>query len=188
MNSPSSPALSRSTRIGVLLTCTIVAVVLDQATKLYASTHWQNKPTLSFFGDIFRIEYAHNYGAFLSLLASTPEHIRFWTLTVINGAVLIGLAAYLIAGRNVTSTSFTPLMLVVAGGLGNLIDRVRFGYVIDFLNLGIGNLRTGIFNVADMFITAGFILMAWYIIRGERTHAATVRADLTTVQKRGPAS
>jgi signal peptidase II len=80
-------------------------------------------------------------------------------LTVANGAVLIALAAYLLAARRMHFWTFLPLALVIGGGIGNLIDRVRFGYVIDFFNLGIGNLRTGIFNVADMAITAGFLIM-----------------------------
>ncbi|WP_175516958.1 signal peptidase II [Planctomicrobium piriforme] len=143
----------------ILLFLTLLLVGLDQATKLYAVEHLMGQAPQSFFYDLFRIEFAKNEGAFLSLLANMPGEVRFWILTVVNGLVLIGIAVSLLLPRRMAFYSFLPLALVVAGGLGNLIDRIRFNYVIDFLNLGIGGLRTGIFNVADMAITAGFFLM-----------------------------
>jgi len=173
MSQKTLPPLSVTARGGWLLGTTVVALILDQVSKLYAFRHLREMPTMSFLSDIFRIEYAENHGAFLSLLANTPEEVRFWVLTVINGAVLVGLAAYLLSTRNIGLSSFIPLMLVVAGGLGNLIDRIRFGYVIDFLNLGLGEFRTGIFNIADMFITAGFICMAWTLFFGANEVAET---------------
>lgn len=157
---------SRVFRAWQLSLLTLIAVVLDQLTKLYAILYLKNEPPRIFFGGVFRIEYAENEGAFLSLMSSFPDEVRFWILTVLNGLVLVGLAVFLIWSKEVQKASFLPLALVVAGGVGNLIDRIRFHYVVDFLNLGIGNLRTGIFNIADMFITAGFLLMAWYMIFG----------------------
>lgn len=166
--------MSRKSRLVWLLGVTFLALVLDQASKIYAMnwlTQTANDP-ISCLADTLRVQYAHNDGAFLSLMSSLSNDVRFWVLTVINGVVLIGLAVYLLLAREVTAANFVPLMLVVAGGLGNLIDRIRFGYVIDFLNVGIGGLRTGIFNIADMFITAGFIVMAVVLIRGEKEQAA----------------
>lgn len=180
--------LSHPFRAGALLGLTAVALVLDQVSKVYATAWWKGTPPLSFFADIFRIEYAENHGAFLSLLANTPDEVRFWILTVINGVVLVGLAAYLLAAPKVAVSTFLPLLLVVAGGIGNLVDRIRFGYVIDFLNLGLGNVRTGIFNVADMFITAGFILMAWMMLFGEHeAEPLPTSADTANDSSRKPA-
>lgn len=167
MTRHSSLYLPRGVRVITLLISTVVAVLLDQFTKIYAVQNWKELPPMIFLEDLFRIEYAENHGAFLSLLANTPESVRFWILTVINGAVLAGLGGYLLFARRMTLATYLPLLLIVVGGLGNLIDRMRFGYVIDFMNMGIGTLRTGIFNVADIFITAGFILMGYYLIRGE---------------------
>jgi signal peptidase II len=59
---------------------------------------------------------------------------------------------------------------ILAGGIGNMIDRVtNAGKVTDFMNLGLGPVRTGIFNVADMAITGGAMLLAWYWMREEQT-------------------
>ncbi|MFG0334216.1 MAG: signal peptidase II, partial [Maioricimonas sp. JB049] len=96
----------------------------------------------------------------LSLAAGLPREARFWLLTVMNAAVLAGVGWFLLFRRDLDRMAFAALGLIFAGGVGNLIDRVRLdGIVIDFLNLGIGGLRTGIFNVADVAITAGFLLL-----------------------------
>ena len=58
---------------------------------------------------------------------------------------------------------------IVAGGMGNVLDRMMYHrHVTDFMNMGIGNLRTGIFNVADMYVCAGVGLMVYALVKGER--------------------
>jgi signal peptidase II len=156
-------------RWSLLLSLVAVIVAVDQWSKAYAVAHWRGRPMQSYFNDLFRIEYAENPGAFLSLLAGMPEAVRFWVLVVINGIVLAGVSVWLLSSRRVTLSLFIPFSLFIAGGIGNLIDRIRFGVVIDFFNLGVGSLRTGIFNVADMAITAGFLLMLPLLFRGEPT-------------------
>jgi signal peptidase II len=145
-----------------LLTSVAALVALDQATKLLAIERLQHTRfnPIQYAGGLFRIQYAENPGAFLSLMAGMPDHLRFWVLTVANGLILGGLAVYLVRSRTADRWLWFALMLILAGGVGNLIDRVRFdGHVIDFLNIGLGRLRTGIFNVADVAITAGFLML-----------------------------
>jgi signal peptidase II len=76
-------------------------------------------------------------------------------------AILLAILLWMLAARwDIGRVSFTAVALILAGGLGNLIDRVcRNGVVIDFLNLGVGSMRTGIFNMADMAITTGVIIL-----------------------------
>lgn len=165
------PSDSLNLKLVRLLGLLIVVAGIDQWSKVYAVEHWKDQPRQSFLNDLFRIEYAQNEGAFLSLFAGLPEAARFWILTVCNGLLLLGVAVYLLRSRQLDRWTFWALGLVVAGGVGNLIDRVRFGYVIDYFNLGIAlggrEIRTGIFNVADMAITAGFIMMVPILFRGE---------------------
>ena len=97
---------------------------------------------------------------FLGLGNSLSPEVRFWLLTVATAVLLLGLTVFLIVQWQMPRFSFIALSCVLAGGLGNMIDRlVHDGRVIDFLNLGLGSLRTGIFNIADIAITGGVVLL-----------------------------
>lgn len=128
----------------------------DQATKAIATRELQDGPARSYFGDVLRFEYAENPGGFLSLGDELPKHVRNRIFTGF-GACLMGLlAGYLIFKRQASPAMFAAMAFMLAGGIGNLIDRVcRDGLVTDFINIGIGPIRTGIFNVADMAIIFG---------------------------------
>ncbi len=165
---PSSPPCSLAgsgvcrIRRGMWLMVTVALMLAaDSFSKQYAMTWLKETQTepIVYLNGLLRIQYAENPGAFLSLLAGVQSSIRFWTLTVANGAILAGLAVFLLASRSLDRWTWFALSLILAGGIGNLIDRIAYGHVIDFLNIGIGNLRTGIFNIADIGITTGFVLL-----------------------------
>ncbi len=133
----------------------------DQGTKAIATQTLSGRAPMSFLGDTVRLQYARNPGAFLGLGADLPPAWRFGIFTAANALLLLGLLVYLWRRKDLPMVSFVALGLVVAGGLGNLIDRFGGdGRVVDFINLGIGrSLRTGIFNVADVAIMAGAVLL-----------------------------
>jgi len=86
--------------------------------------------------------------------------LRFALFTAVVAALLIGLVYAALFARRLSTARFVALALVAGGGTSNLIDRLLYdGRVTDFLNVGIGSLRTGIFNMADMAILAGALLM-----------------------------
>ena len=155
------------TRLLWLMVTMLVVVALDQYSKVYAVREWKGSPPQSYWGDTFRIQYAENPGAFLSLFANLPDEARFWILTVSNAALLIGVTAFLLRSNKVDRWTFFALVLVVSGGVGNLIDRALYGYVIDYFNIGWGSVRSGVFNVADMAISAGFLMMLPLLLKGE---------------------
>ena len=133
----------------------------DQATKWIAKQYLGPGDLISFAGDFFRLQYAENTGAFLSLGASLPDAWRQFAFTILVGLFLGALLLYTIFSATLAPSQIFSLSLLCGGGLSNLIDRVVYdGRVVDFLNVGIGPLRTGIFNVADMAITAAAILLA----------------------------
>ncbi len=132
----------------------------DQATKRLAVERLRGAPPVSFLADTVRLQYAENTGAFLGLGKALSARQRFWAFTVATAALLAGLGIFLALHWDTHRLSFVALAMVLAGGVGNLLDRLfHDGRVIDFLNLGIGPLRTGIFNVADVGITAGVVLL-----------------------------
>ncbi len=118
--------------------------------------------------------YTENRGAFLSLGSNLPGH---WRVTIFDGFVALTLVVAIIVlfrGLLQSSADRIAVALLVAGGAGNLIDRIRFrGRVTDFLLLSIGPLHTGVFNVADMAITAAvlWLMLSWILARVHRAAA-----------------
>ena len=153
--------MNRLPRVVFISLIIFLCVAADQATKWLAKVYLAPDGFISFAGDTFRLQYAENTGAFLSFGASLPEPWRHLVFTVGVGIFLLGLLAYLLLNRSLSRVYLVCLSLVCGGGLSNLIDRAAYdGRVVDFLNVGIGPLRTGIFNLADMAITAAAILLA----------------------------
>jgi signal peptidase II len=128
----------------------------DQVTKSIARDRLASLPTIHLLGDLFRFQFSENTGAFMGLGADLPDSIRFWAFVIFAGAVLIGLLLFLWTTPELTPMSTVGGLLATGGGLSNLIDRLyNDGMVVDFMNMGIGRLRTGIFNVADVAIMVG---------------------------------
>ncbi len=139
-----------------------LCVGCDQGTKKIAQNFLSDSGAITFFADIFRFQYIENQGAFLGLGSSLPETFRFYFFAVFMTAVMI-IAFYVFLNNKNKFTKFQAVLIVFifAGGTGNLIDRFfNDGRVIDFMNIGIGRLRTGIFNVADVFILFGALLFS----------------------------
>jgi signal peptidase II len=132
----------------------------DQVSKSAARSLLHSGATESLFADSLRLQLTENPGSFLSMGASLPEHLRFTLFTAAVAVLLTGLVCAALFARRLSTTRFVALALVAGGGLSNLIDRLVYdGRVTDFLNVGIGSLRTGIFNLADMAILAGALLL-----------------------------
>lgn len=141
---------------------TLVSLVMagtvgcDQATKQLAISHLRDEPTQTFLGGILRLSFAENPGAFLGLGGSLPRPVQFWLLTAGVGLLLLSMLVYAAMSRRLGRLHVVAIALIAGGGVGNWIDRVmNDGRVVDFMNLGIGSLRTGIFNVADVAIMLG---------------------------------
>ena len=137
-----------------------LSVVSDQVTKVIARDALEGEPTQRFLGDTFRLTFIENHGAFLGLGGSLPETARTLIFTVFVSAMLVAFLVWVWRTPNLSRLTLIACSLVVGGGIGNLIDRVtNNGGVADFLNMGIGSLRTGIFNIADVWIVVGAVLM-----------------------------
>ncbi len=138
----------------VVLGIVLSTVGCDRVTKRLAVTNLRGRPAHSYLADTVRLQYVENRGAFLSLGADLPARARTGIFVFGTGLLLaaIGLA---IVFRRMSVSSLAGLSLIWAGGVSNLIDRVWRGGAVDFMNVGLGPLRTGIFNVADVAIMAG---------------------------------
>jgi signal peptidase II len=147
-------------RLLLVMTVLFACVGCDQTTKAAATAYLSETETVSLLGGSVRLQIAKNYGAFLSLGESMPQPWRTVLLSAGVAAVLSALFMY-----SLTATSANPFIapalgMVVGGGVSNLADRLLYGgYVVDFLNVGVGPVRTGIFNFADVFIMTGVLLI-----------------------------
>ncbi len=142
-----------------MLAILLGTLALDQGTKRLALLLLPFGRRVTLLGGSIRLEHARNEGGFLGLGARLGQDVR--------GAIFLwGVSAVILAAGAAAVWARLPLRqalglaLVAGGGLGNLVDRFRLrGYVIDFMNLGLGPVRTGVFNVADVAIVAGVILL-----------------------------
>jgi signal peptidase II len=151
--------LRRLALLGVVL----ATVGCDRVTKHAATTMLAGGTGYSYLVDTVRLGYVENTGGFLSLGAGLPDVLRAAIFTGATGVMLFGLSI-LAVRRTWAGLPALGLTLFVAGGASNWIDRVANGSVVDFLNVGVGPLRTGVFNVADVAIMLGaglFVLAEW---------------------------
>lgn len=156
---------SQTTRARFLIAASLLTCLIgcDQATKNIATKTLLDSPPKSYLNDTVRFDYALNPGGFLSLGRNLSPQSRQWIFVGFNTCMLLGVAATLLLFRRLTLTAFVCLTLILAGGIGNLIDRVsNDGLVTDFIILGIGPVSTGVFNVADIAVTTGGVL-AFYL-------------------------
>lgn len=159
--------LTLKDRFYLITPIALIGIFLDQLTKVWAISALKGGPRYSYLGDTLRIGYAENIGAFLGLGNTLSPELRFWIFTALVGIFLFALMIYLFIGKDVDRITLISLSLVFAGGFSNFADRaMNEGAVVDFLNVGIGGLRTGIFNVADMYIMAGagLILVGHWLV------------------------
>ena len=106
---------------------------------------------------IFNLTWTENYGVSLGMLTAESNAMR-WGLVALTGAIAVGVAVWIARERN--RWDRLALALVLGGALGNILDRVRFGFVVDFLDLHFGDFRPFlVFNVADAAITCGVVLL-----------------------------
>jgi signal peptidase II len=138
-----------------------VSAGCDHVTKQVARDLLAESSAVSLAADTVRFELAYNPGGFLSLGSSLPAEVRnLLFLTLVPLGLLL---ACLLALRSASARgrSLIGLGLLAGGGLANWLDRVaNGGAVTDFVSLGVGPLRTGIFNVADVLVIAGgFVLL-----------------------------
>jgi signal peptidase II len=134
----------------------------------------QSGVTESLFSDSLRLQLTENAGSFLSLGAALPEPLRFGLFTAAVAIIVMGLVCAALFARRLSTSRFVALALLAGGGISNLIDRLLYdGRVTDFLNVGIGSLRTGIFNLADMAVLAGALLLVLRVGGASSTSAPT---------------
>lgn len=147
------------TRLGIVILVLILCTGCDQLTKKIAQAKLASAAPISLLGGVVRVELAQNSGGMLSLGAGLPEGARFLVFVVLVAVILPLTLVFALRANSINLWQLTGLSMATAGGLGNLLDRLlNQGRVIDFVSFGIGSLRTGIMNLADIVIVAGIVI------------------------------
>lgn len=141
-----------------------LSVGLDRWTKLLAIEHLKDQPIQDVAGRFFQLVFVENTGAFLSFGAGFPDAVKLIVLTIMPSVLLGALLLYTLFGTQLNTWQVIAFSLISGGGISNLFDRITEGKVVDFMIMGIGALRTGVFNTADVCIMIGLFMMLPYML------------------------
>jgi len=157
-------------RLFIIISSVLFLVACDQTTKQIANTELKNKANTEIAG-IVNLQYVENDGGMLSLGNNLPQEIKFIIFILLVGVFLLILFVYLIKQTQLVFLKQFALILILSGGLGNLVDRIlNSGKVIDFIRLGLPGISTGIFNIADFYITLGFVVLLLSTLKRQKAH------------------
>ena len=144
-------------------------LVLDRITKRWIVENLTLHELVPVWGDFFRLTYTHNFGAAFGIDVGQYSRVFFLTLATLALGVLIYLYVHTSARRRLR---LWALALVAGGAVGNIIDRIRYqAGVVDFLDVGVGSVRWPVFNVADMAVSVGAVLLMITFYREETRSA-----------------
>jgi signal peptidase II len=162
--------IERKKHILISLGVFLANFLLDRLTKVLASSFLDGKTPVRLLHNMFILVYQENAGAFLSLGASWHPALKYTLLLFIPAGVCIGAFIYIMFREQKLRRTIC-IACIIGGGIGNLIDRIFHDFkVIDFMNFGIGNIRTGILNIADLSVCIGVVLLIIFEWRSESRH------------------
>lgn len=145
-----------------ILPITIVSLLLDQIIKIFVINNMNLFDSINIIDNFFNITYVRNTGAAWSILSGSTL-----LLIIISLIALVAIYLYFIRNNNLNRLESISYGLLIGGILGNLVDRIIYGYVIDYLDFKIINYDFPIFNIADICIVISIILIGIIVIVGE---------------------
>ena len=155
--------LDKRKRNLLITTIVFLSIALDQISKIWVRNNFESYIENSIIGDIFTLIKVENTGAFLGMGSELSETLRILLLIVLPIIVLISITIYTYIDKTLDKISIVGFSLIIGGGIGNIFDRIVYGSVTDFLYLDFGGMfKTGIFNIADLSVTTGMILILIY--------------------------
>ncbi|WP_179354195.1 signal peptidase II [Winogradskyella vidalii] len=138
----------------------IFNIAIDQISKVIVRNTLTFRKQIDVIGDYFQLIWVENKGAFLGMGSDMDPTLRLIFLLILPTLVLGYVIYYIIKTKELDRLSLIAFCCIVGGGIANVFDRIVFGQVTDFFFIDLGGVfKTGIFNVADMSVTAGMIML-----------------------------
>ena len=151
---------NKSQRYLLVTIIIFISFILDQFSKIWIRNNYEDYVEQKIIGDFFSLIKVENTGAFLGMGSELPEYARILLLIILPIIVLILITIYTYVEKTLDHISIIGFSLIIGGGIANIFDRIFFGSVTDFLYINLGGIfKTGIFNIADLSVTAGMILV-----------------------------
>ena len=135
----------------------LIGIALDQLTKLLCVKFLKEIDTLPLIKDVLHLTYVENEGAAFGILAN-----QRWIFISVSTLTIIGLIIFLFGGFSERKLYTVPIALIISGGIGNMIDRLALGYVVDFIDFRL--IKFAVFNGADSFVCIGAALLVLALI------------------------
>ena len=151
---------SKKNRYSLITLIVGLSIAFDQLSKIWIRNNFESYIEKSIIGDVFTLIKVENTGAFLGMGSELSEIPRILLLIVLPIIVLISITLYTYLEKTLDQTSIIGFSLIIGGGIANIFDRIVYGSVTDFLYINLGGIfKTGIFNIADLSVTTGMILI-----------------------------
>ena len=152
--------LNKKSRYLLITILVFLSITLDQISKIWVRNNFESYSEKSIIGDVFTLIKVENTGAFLGMGSELSEIPRILLLIILPVIVLISITLYTYIDKSLDKLSIIGFSLIIGGGIANIFDRIVFGSVTDFLYINLGVIfKTGIFNIADLSVTTGMIII-----------------------------
>ena len=152
-----------------VLAVSALVVLLDQVTKIVVKNNFFLGESVEVFGQTFRFTYIENAGMAFGIQIGRDGSFLTIFATFATAVIIF----YLYRIRHERLASRLSLALILGGAIGNLIDRYAYGQVIDFIDVGVGNTRWPVFNLADSGVTVGMVILI-FLLLFEKNQAPSV--------------
>lgn len=150
---------NRTIRAILVLVLIGMNISCDQITKKEVRERISERQIIEVVNSNFILTKVENTGAALSLGANLSPILKFILLKVVPILMMLALLGYTLLNSKLPKLQVLAFTFIIGGGIGNLIDRVRFNSVTDFMYLEVGPLHTGVFNMADLAVSTGVVLL-----------------------------
>ena len=161
--------ISRNASIILLIIANITA---DQISKFWVRATVEKNSSSPIIGEYLTLRNIENDGAFLGMGGDLNPTLKLFVLLLIPAAVLLFVLYYMFKEKHMDKLSLIGFSCVVGGGIANVFDRFVYGSVTDFLFIDLEFVRTGIFNIADLSVTTGMILILWSSLKQRKKDKA----------------
>tara|TARA_X000000368_G_C22841990_1_gene628105 strand:- start:99 stop:581 length:483 start_codon:yes stop_codon:yes gene_type:complete len=137
----------------------ILSIFFDQYSKFWIRNNIESYNEIELIGSFFTLIRVENSGAFLGMGSELSYIPKLILLIIFPILVLVAVSIYTYVDKKLDNLSLLGFSLIIGGGIANIFDRIVYGSVTDFLYINLGFFKTGIFNIADLSVTTGMILI-----------------------------